>query len=121
MLLIVGYEDEMDYVFGKIEGELTKDVASSYFSKVAKVAEEYNCYKVITDLRDAQLIATRRELEIMAKELKGVGLDSNFKRALLITENIKDYKVWENFNFHHGFKDIRLFSNEEVALEWIKQ
>lgn len=120
MLLMVGYDDELDHVFGKIEGELTKDLASSYLSKVAQVAQENKCRRVFTDLREAQLFANRNELEILAKELKGIGIEFGLKRAILISKNINDYKVWENFNFRYGFKDMRLFSDEKVALEWMR-
>ncbi|WP_323758411.1 hypothetical protein [Roseivirga sp.] len=120
MLLMVGYDDELNHVFGKIEGALTKEIASSYLSKVAEIARENKCRKVITDLREAELFANQREIEILSKELKGIGIEFGLKRAVIISKNINDYKVWENFNFRNGFKEIRLFSDEEVALEWMK-
>jgi|GEM_PF-1641700 len=120
MLLMVGYDDELNHVFGKIEGVLTKDLASNYLSKVAQIASENKCQKVITDLREAQLFANQKEMEILAKELKGIGIELSFRRAILISNDINDYKVWENFNFRNGFKDMRLFSDERVALEWMK-
>ncbi|KYG79159.1 hypothetical protein [Roseivirga echinicomitans] len=120
MLLMVGYDDELNHVFGKIEGALTKDIASSYLSKVAEIAQENKCRKVITDLREAELFANQKEIEILSKELKGIGIEFGLKRAVLISKNINDYKVWENYNFRNGFKDIRLFSDEGVALEWMK-
>ncbi|MGW8121810.1 hypothetical protein ACV07N_04050 [Roseivirga echinicomitans] len=120
MMLIVGYEMEKDYVFGKIDGDLTKEIASNYFSKVSKVAKEYGCNKLFTDLREAVLVASRKEMEIMAVDLKDFELDFCMKRAVLISVNVKDYKSWENFNFRNGFKDIRLFSDELAAIEWLQ-
>ena len=67
-----------------------------------------------------KLTGIQKEMEILAKELKGIGIELSFRRAILISNDINDYKVWENFNFRNGFKDMRLFSDERVALEWMK-
>ena len=120
MLLMVGYEDQKDHVLGRIEGALTKDVASNYFTKLVSVTSEKNCVKVLTDVRKAKLMADEKDMEELAKDLEPkIGVPVHLKRALLVEDDVKAYKTWENFCFKSGHKNMRIFSNEEAATEWL--
>ena len=120
MKWMVGYDNKTDHVFGRIEGALTKDIAFNYFTRVVSVAVENDCTKVLTDVRDSKLMANDKDMEELAGELAPkIGLLTSFKRALLVNGDVKAYKTWENFCFKNGHKNMRIFSNEEVALEWL--
>lgn len=118
-MLKVGYEKNQDQICGRIEGDLTHEVAKQYFSEVSAVAKETKCAKILTDVRLARLSATESEMESLSSELPAMGIALDSRRAILVTEDIKQYKTWENYCFRNGFKGIRLFMDAEAAHDWL--
>ena len=118
-MLKVGYEKSLDQICGKIEGELTHEVAKHYFTEVAEIARVTNCSKILTDVRLAKLSTLDSEMESLSAELASIGIVLASRRAILVAEDIKQYKTWENYCFRNGHKSIRLFMDEQAAHDWL--
>ena len=115
----MSYEEGLDVVSGKIEGDLTIENAAKYFTKVGEVASERGCMKVLTDVRNAKLKASEEGMLGLSKGLIDMGLSASLKRAIVLNQDVKGYKIWENCCFRHGHHDVKLFYDEPKALDWL--
>ncbi len=104
---------------GKIEGELTRDIAENYFKEVALLAKSNQLKGLLTDLRTATLSADVKDMETLSQELAQLGMEEDLRRAVVVKEDVSGYKVWENHNLMAGFKSLRLFVDCERAEEWL--
>jgi hypothetical protein len=118
-MLTVGYEKDLGQICGRIDGELNQEVARHYFKQVAEVIKATNCNRVLTDVRLAKLNALEGEMEDLSAELVLMGITVDSRRAILLNDDIKQYKTWENYCFRNGYKSIRLFMDEKAANAWL--
>ncbi len=115
----VSYEEGLDVVSGKIEGDLTVEIAAEYFAKVGEVASQRGCERVLTDVRSAKLMASEEGMLALSRELESIGMDTKFRRAIVLNDDVKGYKVWENYCFRQGYTRIKLFYDQLKALDWL--
>lgn len=113
--------DEFNMVSGRIEGDLTKEIAKRYFEEVGKVANQHGLKRVLTDLREANLKADELDMRELSQKLTQFGLVSDHKRALVVREDVSGYKQWENYCLSAGHKKIRLFVDDDAAMEWLAE
>ena len=117
----VSYQVEGGIVSGKIEGGLTKELAAKYFTQVGALASERGYSRVLTDVRAARLLANVVDMESLSKDLSSLGLAPAFKRAIVLSEDVKAYKTWENYCFRNGYQQIKLFFDHEKAVDWLSE
>lgn len=113
--------DRLNLVSGKIEGDLTKEIAKRYFEEVGKVANQNGLDRVLTDLRAANLKADERDMSQLSQELTQLGVACSYKRAVVVREDVRGYKQWENHCLSAGYKQMRLFVDNETAMEWLAE
>ncbi len=113
------FEEVRNIISGSITGELTRDSARAYFSKLSEMAHQKECLRLLTDVRKAELSGTPKDLQILSKELSNIGFKPSFKRAILLHSDVAGYKVWENYCLMAGFKNVKLFVDSELAKEWL--
>ena len=113
--------DGLNIVSGKIEGDLTKEIAKRYFEEVGKVASQNGLNRVYTDLREASLKADEQDMSELSQELARLGMACFYKRALIVKEDVKGYKRWENHCLSAGYKHLRLFVDDEAAMKWLAE
>ncbi len=121
MEISVVNEGGLDIVSGRIEGDLTKQIAVDYFAQVSKVAQERDIKRVLTDVRRAKLMAGDEDMKCLSLELPEIGMEQSCRRAILIKNDIKGYKTWENYCFRHGFHKVKIFLDEDLAVHWLSQ
>lgn len=117
----VSYQVGEGIVSGKIEGDLTKELAAKYFTQVGELASERGYSRVLTDVRSARLVASEVDMESLSKELSSLGLAPAYKRAIVLTEDVKAYKTWENYCFRNGFQRLKLFFDQDKAVDWLSE
>lgn len=113
--------DDLKLVSGKIVGDLCKEVAKRYFEEVGKLANQHGLKRVLTDLREAYLKADEKDMNSLSKELAQLGVDSSYKRAVVVREDVRGYKQWENHCWSAGFKHLRLFVDDDAAMKWLAE
>lgn len=121
MNVLVEFEEGLNIVSGRISGDLTKEIAKSYLTQVGEVAAERRCERVLTDVRNASLMATEEDMQSLSKELAQIGLSSSYRRAIVLSDDVSGYKVWENHCFTAGHKNLRLFVDCDLAKEWLSE
>jgi hypothetical protein len=113
--------EELNMISGRIEGDLTKEIAQRYFEEVGKKASQHGLKRVLTDLRGAYLKADERDMNHLSQKLTQLGLSSVYKRALIVRDDVNGYKQWENYCLNAGYREIRLFIDDETALKWLAE
>lgn len=116
----VRFEEGLGIISGAITGDLTRQIAADYFAEVGKVTVASKCMRVLTDLRNAQLKANDLDMADLSKQLRFIGIGQAVRRALLISDDVRGYKAWENYCFREGYLQIRLFVESEKAIDWLK-
>jgi hypothetical protein len=115
----VSYEEGLGIVSGRIEGDLTVENAAEYFARVGNVAGKKGCLKVLTDVRRARLNASEEGMLELAKGLNALGVEEGLWRAIVVDDDVKGYKVWENCCFRQGHHRVKLFFDLRKAIDWL--
>lgn len=115
----MSYEEGLDVVSGKIEGDLTVEIAAGYFAKVSEVASKRGCERVLTDVRSAKLMASEEAMLALSQKLNTIGMESNLRRAIVLSDDVDGYKIWANCCFRQGHLQIKLFYDRLKALDWL--
>ena len=117
----VSIQEERGILSGKIEGDLTGALAKKYFTQVGELASEKGLTRVLTDVRSARLLANELEMESLSSELSSLGLPPAYKRAIVLSEDVKAYKTWENYCFRNGYQRLKLFFDQDKAVDWLSE
>lgn len=113
--------DNLNIVSGKIEGDVTLESAKAYFEEVGKIADQQGLKKILTDLREARLKADENDMSLLSQELAQLGVACSCRRALVVKEDVKGYKHWENHCLSAGFRELKLFVDDDAALRWLTE
>ena len=117
----VSIQEERGILSGKIEGDLTKELAAKYFAQVGELATKKGLTRVLTDVRSARLRVDELDMKSLSKELSSLGLPPAYKRAIVLSEDVKAYKTWENYCFRNGHQRLKLFLDQEKAVDWLSE
>lgn len=113
--------DRLKIVSGKIEGNLTLELAKAYFREVGLKANQHGLKKVLTDLRTASLQVDEKDMTFLARELTQLGVASSYRGAVVMKEDVRGYKQWENHCLSAGYREMRLFVDDETAMKWLSE
>ena len=117
----VSIQEERGILSGKIEGDLTRELAAKYFAQVGELATKKGLTRVLTDVRSARLRVDELDMKSLSKELSSLGLPPAYKRAIVLSEDVKAYKTWENYCFSNGYQRLKLFFDQEKAVDWLSE
>jgi hypothetical protein len=106
-------------ILGRFNGPLNKENAANYFKEVASMLSTLGTCRLLTDLSNAQLKANEFDASVVSKYISQMDVIKSCKRAVVIKRDVKFYKLWENHNLKSGLRNMRLFLEEEKALEWL--
>lgn len=115
----VRYNRDLHCLVNILTGDLDQQVIGDYFSEVGKVAEKNKCTRMISDLREAKIIAPVTEMYNMLKSLEAKKIKITFRRALVISQDKENYEFWETASVNHGFQSLKLFEDYDEALKWM--
>lgn len=121
MEFFVEFEEELNIVSGRIDGDITREIAKNYFTRVGEVVIQEGCERVLTDVRSASLVASEEDMESLSRELAQIGLSASYRRAIVLSDDVSRYKVWENYCFTAGHKNLKLFVDCSLAKEWLSE
>lgn len=115
----VTYDAQADCVVTRVEGELDKEVVQAFFAEMGRVATENRCARVLSDLREAKIVASTTDIYRMAQSLEDKKIGRSFRRAIVVSRDEEDYAFWETVCFNQGFQSVRLFHDYEDANRWV--
>ncbi len=118
MSLNIHYEQEHNYLVAKIIGGLTADLLEKYGREINLVASKHNCKHLLNDFRDVNLKLSMMEVYDAPKILELTGIDKTWKRATVISNNLDNFKFFENVSRNRGY-NIKIFTNMTKAIDWL--
>lgn len=121
MALKVAFDEQRGVIRGVIEGVLDKQSVTDYYQELNTVMAQTGCFYVLTDLRKAEISLTKEDIQFVGEVMVKRGIDNTIKRAILSEDAIKMLKEWVYYLFGHGYRDVRLFINEDAALAWLDE
>lgn len=112
------YSEEKKLVMGKVDGYFDLSLVSEMAGKMAKLNQEKDCGKILTDLRNAEITSSTMEICRMPKAMSDAGLPRMCMIALLIREVKPDYRFLETVSMNHG-QQVELFNDMGAAMAWL--
>jgi hypothetical protein len=115
----VTYDSEIDCVVTTVAGDMDKNLVADFFAEVGKIAVANNCSRILSDLRDAKIVAPTTDIYEMAKSIEEKGILTSLKRAIVISKDHEDYTFWETVCYNQGHRRVKIFQNYEQARDWV--
>ena len=112
------------FVHSYFRGPITLERLAELITKTARIAKEWGSEKYLADFRDAgkRQINFTDDYDLAYRKVKEYGFKPGSKHALLIRrdEEIDQWGFVETVFQNAGFT-LRIFTEEEVALDWIRK
>ena len=110
MQYTVNYDEELDYIFVKIQGELSLVTLQDIAMDVAKLVQKTNCHRILNDLRQATPVTGAVEIYNMPGTARQAGVCSG----------VGGRWSWEiksgSFVFWRQFSSIRVISSRSSQI-----
>ena len=100
-------------------GEISPAIALEFFQELYQKTQSSGIHKVFSDATEMELTRPIEEFADLPQELIKFGFPREVKRAILVSGEFNNFKLWENILFNSGFQQVKLFWNEEQAREWL--
>lgn len=119
----VSYDAEAGLVLIRIEGRVDMSVIRAALPQVLRVAAEHDCFRVLSDLREADLMISTVELydlpQTIADAMSKAGVKvQKYRRAIVIARNLEDFAFFETVARNRGHV-LRTFHDVDAAKNWL--
>jgi hypothetical protein len=114
----VYYDAEDDCVYGKIQGQVELEAIWDFAKEVAEETASHNCMRFLNDLREAVLTLLPFQIYDIPDIVDDAGLDPLCRRALLVSQDFKEYGFFETTSYNRG-QPVKIFKDFEQAKEWL--
>jgi hypothetical protein len=112
------YDSEAACIVASLSGDLDTKVVAAFFGEVLRVAAENDCGRVLSDLRDATIVASAADMYWMADALSKKNVQSLRRRAIVVSRDQEDYSFWETVCANQGQGNVRIFEDYDEARRW---
>ena len=113
------YNQQNNYIICKYSGVLNTDMVKRHVPEITRLSKKYGCKNCLMDLREAEPDFTIVELYDMPKSLGEMGIDSRWRRAIIISELTDSYYFYETVCINRGLA-VRMFLGAGKALKWLR-
>lgn len=125
MPFTIAYNKEESIIEVKITGKLDHEILKDFSAELTMVVKENNCYRMITDYREALLDFSTLDIFKMPQFLSDVATTSGLelyklKRALVTSEHWKDFSFYETVSVNRGY-NTKVFKDVDEARQWLTQ
>ena len=103
-----------------MSGSVTEPEALRLEPEVLDARRDHQCWRVLFDMREAQLDMSIFEVDNLPQHAVRIGIDRSYRVALLYARDDRKYQHLENVATIHGL-DLRSFTDEGRALAWLQQ
>lgn len=100
-------------------GDLDRPLVAEFFTEVLRVATETGCGRVLSDLREARIVATTADIYWMAQALAKKKVQALHRRAIVVARDQDDYAFWETVCSNLGHRNVRVFEDYDAARRWV--
>ena len=112
------YDSETACIVATLSGDLDTKVVAAFFDEVLRVAADNDCDRVVSDLRDATIVASAADMYWMADALSKKNVQSLQRRAIVVSRDQQDYSFWETLCANRGQGNVRIFEDYDEARHW---
>jgi len=116
----VHYDEECDCLIGSFVGTLDQETLKEYAKEVAKTASKHDFRHFLNDLREAEVDFSSIEIINIPGIFHAAGLDISRRRAIIVPNNLEDYRFFETVANNRGF-NVKLFTDLNEAMNWLKK
>jgi hypothetical protein len=122
MKVHITFDEELNCVVGRFEGDLTLDTAKEYASQVSAFATNQTCRLFLNDLREANIILSIFEIYELVGLIITEGFGRQWRRAVLLapTTNLDKDKqdFFETVAFNRAVT-AKMFTDIDKAIQWL--
>ena len=116
--------DEQGIISIKVQGALTMTVVRNFAMDAVHLAKEKNCFRVLTDLREATLKLSMLELYNLPKVLSEIAATAGlqvyqFKRVVITRDDDEELLPFYENVARNRIRNLRLFHDVESARQWL--
>jgi len=116
--------DEQGIISIKVQGALTMTVVRNFATDAVHLAKEKNCFRVLTDLREATLKLSMLELYNLPKVLSEIAATTGlqvyqFKRVVITRDDDEELLPFYENVARNRIQNLRLFHDVESAQQWL--
>lgn len=115
----VHYDEECDCLVGSFAGTLNQETLKEYSIEVAKTASKHDFRYFLNDLREADVDFSLIEIINIPGILHAAGLDISWRRAIVVSANLENYRFFETAANTRGF-NVEVFTDLNEAMNWLK-
>jgi hypothetical protein len=121
MKMHVTFDDKVNCVVGRFEGDMTLDTAKKYLMEVTEVAKKHPCQRFLNDLREAKIDLSIFDLYELPGMIVTEGFDIRWRRAILLapTADLDKMDFFDLVASNRGLI-VRLFTDYDKAIEWLR-
>jgi hypothetical protein len=121
----VTYDAGSDLILISCNATVNSSAIHEIASAMAVVAKKYECFRILSDFREATLDLSLIEIydlpKLVADILSAAGLQVHkYKRALVVTNDMDDFVFFETVSRNRG-QPVMLFRSIEKAKEWLAE
>jgi uncharacterized protein (UPF0276 family) len=113
------YDRESDLIIGKVSGSFDAATAQAVAAKLAAMIQDTGCGRLLNDLTEAAITSSTFDIYSIPRIVSKSGIPISCKRAILIAGSPEDFHFLETASVNVG-QQIRMFSDRERALEWLR-
>ena len=119
----VAYDPEHSIIRLTVQGEITTGVAKEAVADVVNLAKERNCFRILSDFREATLRISTLEIfklpDLITDVAAASGLDANrFRRAGVVAGDFEDFSFFETVSLNKQH-ELKYFRDVDEALSWL--
>jgi hypothetical protein len=118
MQYTVNYDEELDYIFVRIQGELSLVTLQDIAMDVAKLVQKTNCHRILNDLRQATPVTGAVEIYNMPGTARQAGVVQWCRRALVVGDKIGKFRFLETVFINQGHI-VKVFTDFDEAQNWL--
>ena len=114
----LAYDEERDLIVGHVHDGLDASLALKMSSDLANLIRTHGCYRLLNDLRDAEITSSTLEIYAMPRAIAKFKEANRCKRALVVSGRLDNYRFLETVSLNIG-QQLRIFTDIETAVDWL--
>ena len=120
MEIQVAFDETLDCVVGRLEGELNLAAAKEYIGKIVPVAKKHPCHRFLNDIRKAIITLSVVDIYYLPEYGIAKGFDERWRRACWVgsTTDMEKVNFFETVASNLGLM-VKVFHDVDKALEWL--
>jgi len=115
----ITYLEDEGIVWVRTSGTYVLAAEIETLKKALEMARGKNCKKLLFDHRKARVVAPTMESFDRPSVYRGLGFDSSFRVASLLTDICEDLRFYETVCVNRGW-NMKVFDDFDSAMGWLE-